>query len=309
VAGLAIGFGLSVLGAGGWDAWLARHGIVPSYRPLGRAVPALEGRRLYLDCRGAGSPTVVLEAGMGADAGSWGSVLPRLAAVTRTCAYSRANRAGSDPRARHTVALAGADLRAALATAGEQPPFVLVGHSLGDVYVRVFAALHRAETAGLVLLDPFAPDRFRHLISLAPPALAEGWQANLDGNIAAVEATESLDWPGSERELEAAGLGDLPVEVVAVPQPFDTDPAIPDHLRAPLAHEWRTGLTSFSTATGLTLATGSSHQVQWDRPDLVVEAVRRVLSPRRPRPPRRRSPSSGSRRGRRPTPRSIPSAS
>ncbi len=275
--GLGIGFLLSVATAGGWDLWLARRGIVAGYAALGTAVPALDGRHLSLDCRGSGSPTVVLEAGMGMDARSWGPVFPRLAATTRTCAYSRANRAGSDPRGRHTVAEAAADLRAALAAAGERAPFVLVGHSLGDVYVRVFAAARSGEVAGLVLLDPFAPDRFRRLVALAPPALAAAWQADLDGDIAAVEATERLDWPASERELAAGALGSLPIEVVAVPQPFDLDPAIPDELRAPLAAAWRGGLSSFSTATTLTLAPGSSHNVQWDRPDLVLEAVARIV--------------------------------
>ena len=103
---------------------------------------------LYLDCRGSGSPTVVLEAGIGSDARSWGSVFPALARETRTCAYSRANRWGSDPRDTHTVAEAVADLRAALAAAGERPPFVLVGHSLGDVYVRVFAGQHPGAVGG-----------------------------------------------------------------------------------------------------------------------------------------------------------------
>ncbi len=275
--GLAIGVVLSVTAAGGWDSWLGQRGITPGYADLGRAVPALDGRRLYLDCRGVGSPTVVLEAGMGADARSWGSVYPRVAATTRTCAYSRANRWGSDPRGTHTVADAVADLRAALAAAGEQPPFVLVGHSLGDVYVRVFAAGHPGDVAGLVLVDPFAPDRFRRLIALAPAGLAARWQANLDGNMAAVAATESLDWAASERQLAQADLGALPVEVVAVPQPFDVDPYVPDNLRGILASTWREGLTSFSRATRLTLAPGSSHVIQRDRPDLVVAAVGRLV--------------------------------
>jgi pimeloyl-ACP methyl ester carboxylesterase len=275
--GLAVGFGLSIAAAGGWDYWLAHHGFVPGYADLGRAVPALDGRRLYLDCRGTGSPTVVLEAGMGMDARAWGAVFPRLATTTRTCAYSRANRWGSDPRGRHSVARATADLRAALAAAGERPPFVVVGHSLGDVYARVFAAGHPGEVAGLVLVDPFAPDRFRALVALSSPDLAARWQANLDGNIAAVEATESLDWPASERELAGAHLGSLPVEVVAVPQPFDVDPFVPDDRRDVLAKAWREGLASFSAATTLTLAPGSSHHVQWDRPELVVDAVRRLV--------------------------------
>jgi pimeloyl-ACP methyl ester carboxylesterase len=278
VAGVALGFSISVVQSGGWEGWLARHGIVPGYADLGRAVPALEGRHLYLDCRGAGSPTVVLEAGMGEDARSWGSVFPRLAGTTRTCAYSRANRWGSDPRGPHTLAEAAADLRAALAAAAERPPYVLVGHSLGEAFVRVFAGRNRADVAGLVLVDGFAPDRFRRLITLAPPDLAARWQANLDANIRSVEAIDRLAWAASEAELEAVDLGDMPVEVVVVPQPFAVDPHIPDGDRARLEAAWREGNATFSARTRVTLAEGAGHFVQWDRPELVVEAAERLVA-------------------------------
>lgn len=278
VAGVALGLSLSVIQSGGWDRWLSARGIVPGYGDLGRPVPALDGRHLYLDCRGTGSPTVVFEAGMGSDARSWGAVFPAVAATTRACAYSRANRWGSAERGSHTVGQAAADLRAALAAAGEPAPFVLVGHSLGDVYVRVFATLHPTEVTGLVLVDPFGPDRFRRLIALASPDLAGAWQANLDANIAAVEATEHLDWPASEAELGAVDLAAMPVEVVIVPQPFDVDPGIPDAERAGLAEEWRAGIAAMSDGVRLTLAPGSSHWVHWDRPELVIAAVERLVA-------------------------------
>jgi pimeloyl-ACP methyl ester carboxylesterase len=277
-AGLAIGFALSIATAGGWDAWLGRHGSVPVYADLGRAVPALDGRRLYLDCRGEGSPTIVLEAGMGMDARSWGAVFPRLAATTRTCTYSRANRWGSDARGSHTLVDAAADLRAALGAAGEQPPFVLVGHSLGDAYVRVFAGAHPGEVAGLALVDPFGPDQFRRLIASAPADVATRWQASLDGNIRAVEATENLAWSASEVELGEVQLGDLPVEVVVVPQPFATDPYIPDGDRARLEDAWYAGMAGVSGRSRVTLVPGSSHMIQWDRPDIVIEAVERLVT-------------------------------
>ena len=275
--GLALGAGLSVLAAGGWEHWLSARGIVTGYGELGTRQPALDGRRLYLDCRGRGSPTVVLEAGMGMDARSWGIVFPDIARSTRTCAYSRANRWGSDSRGEHTLAEAAADLRAALEAAGEPPPYVLVGHSLGDVYARVFAGAHRDEVAGMVLVDPFAPDLFRRLIARAPDALAARWQENVDGNIRAVEAVERLAWRRSEAELATVTLGELPVELVVVPQPFATDAHIPEAARDSLRAAWIAGLESLSNASRITLAAGSGHMIQWDRPALVVAAVLRMI--------------------------------
>jgi pimeloyl-ACP methyl ester carboxylesterase len=277
LAGLLLGAGLSVVTTGGWEQWLSARGFVPGYGDRGAASTALEGRRLYLDCRGSGSPTVVLEAGMGMDARSWGSVFPEVARITRACTYSRANRWGSDPRGEHTLREAVADLRAALDAAGEDGPFVLVAHSLGDVYARVFAGAYPADVAGLVLVDPFAPDLFRGLIARAPPALAARWQANLDGNIQAVEATERLDWTRSESELASVTLGDLPVELVVVPQPFATDRHIPDRDREPLRAAWVAGMEGLSTLSRITTAPGSGHMIQWDRPALVGAAIRRMI--------------------------------
>jgi pimeloyl-ACP methyl ester carboxylesterase len=280
-ASLAVGLLLAgALHATGFTALLRQLAAraVPPYEARGVSVPALEGRRLYLDCRGAGSPTVILESGMGEDAGSWGAVLDDAARITRTCAYDRANRARSDPRERHTLVEAAADLRAALAAAGERPPFVVVGHSLGDTYARVFAARHPADMAGLVLVDGFAPDRFRRLVAAAPPDLAARWQANLDANIRAVEAVERLDWVASERQLAAVVLGDLPVEVVVAHQPFATDRHIPDHLRAPLEALWRAGLADYSSRTRVDVLDGVGHHIQYDRPTAIVAAIERLVA-------------------------------
>jgi len=275
-AGLLLALVLHAAGVSSLLRQLAVRAVAP-YEPRGKTVPALGGRRLYLDCRGTGSPTAVLESGMGEDAGSWGAVLDDAARITRTCAYDRANRARSDLRGRHTLADAAADLRAALAAAGERPPFIVVGHSLGDTYARVFAGQNPADVAGLVLVDGFAPDRFRRLIAAAPPELAARWAANVDANVRAVEATERLDWAASERLLVAVALGDVPVEVVVAHQPFATDPRIPDELREPLEAIWRAGLADYSTRTRVEVLDGVGHHIQYDRPGAIVDAVRRLV--------------------------------
>jgi pimeloyl-ACP methyl ester carboxylesterase len=89
-------------------------------------------------------------------------------------------------------------------------------------------------------------------------------------------ATERLAWERLEAELAAVTLGDLPVETVVVPQPFATDPYIPDADRARLEAAWYGEMAAVSDRATVTLAPGSSHMIQLDRPDLVVAAVERV---------------------------------
>ena len=65
--------------------------------------------------------------------------------------------------------------------------------------------------------------------------------------------------------------------MVIVPQPFSSDPRIPDAERAGLAQEWRDGIDATSGRVRVTLAPGSSHMIQWDRPELVIAAVERLV--------------------------------
>ena len=124
----------------------------------GRLVDA-GGFRLHLHCSGSGTPAVVMEAALGGSSISWSLVQPAVAQRTRACSYDRAGFGWSDagpmPRTAGRVA---DELRALLDRAGVAPPFVLVGHSFGGLVMRIFAARHRAEVAGLVLVDPAHPE-------------------------------------------------------------------------------------------------------------------------------------------------------
>jgi pimeloyl-ACP methyl ester carboxylesterase len=121
--------------------------------PPGRLVDA-GGHRLHLNCTGKGRPTVVIETGLGDISSDWVLVQQRVATFTRVCTYDRAGYAWSDagplPR---TFDQINYELRKALANAGEQGPYVLVGHSYGGGPVRQFAIAHRAEVAGVVFVD------------------------------------------------------------------------------------------------------------------------------------------------------------
>jgi pimeloyl-ACP methyl ester carboxylesterase len=117
---------------------------------------------------GHGTSTVVFEAGLGDTLDVWGKVQPLIAAgCTRTIAYTRAGYPGSDvadgPRDAQTIV---AELRSELKRRGIQPPYVLVGHSLGGLYMQYFARHYPDEVEGLLLVDsthwnqqmPLGPD-------------------------------------------------------------------------------------------------------------------------------------------------------
>jgi pimeloyl-ACP methyl ester carboxylesterase len=113
------------------------------------------GRRLHLYCLGAGSPTVILEAGGGAFALDWALVQPEIASTTRVCSYDRARYGWSDPSPQaETPESVAKDLHALLEAAHERPPFVLVGHSMGGIYVRIYERRFPSEVVGMVLDDP-----------------------------------------------------------------------------------------------------------------------------------------------------------
>ena len=119
------------------------------------------GYRLHLNCTGSGSPTVVLESGLGETSPWWSWITPAVARTTRVCSYDRAGQGWSDdaPRPQDGLQVA-TDLHTLLARAGERGPYVLVGHSTGGTYAMTYAARYPSQVAGMVLLDSASPDQF-----------------------------------------------------------------------------------------------------------------------------------------------------
>ena len=116
------------------------------------------GHKLFIACSGTGSPTVVLEGGLGQGSAYFARIAPEVASTTRVCAYDRAGRGRSEPASEPQDGMAIArDLHALLAASGNPGPYILGGHSAGGVYVRFFAAAYPDEVAGVVLLDAMSP--------------------------------------------------------------------------------------------------------------------------------------------------------
>ena len=119
------------------------------------------GYQLHLNWLGSGGATVILESALPAGSSVWGWVQAGLADRTRVCAYDRAGEGWSDlgPEPRDATRVA-RELHVLLTNAGVRGPFVLVGHSFGGLYTRVFASLYPDEVVGMVLIDASHPDQW-----------------------------------------------------------------------------------------------------------------------------------------------------
>jgi pimeloyl-ACP methyl ester carboxylesterase len=241
------------------------------------------GHRLHFNCMGrrrAGQPLVVLEAGNMSSSQVWFKVGPRVAEFARVCAYDRAGRGGSEEAkgAPHAGEEIVRDLRTLLTKAGERGPYVVVGHSLGGVLARIYASRHPREVAGLVLVDSAHEEQDARTEALIP----EEVKAQFTKEERTIQSDEKLDFDRLFRQARAPRwTADIPLEVLTAGR-FDA--GVADPRVAPLAPrfeelrlELQRELVTRSPRGRQTIARQSGHAIHWDEPELVVEAIRRVV--------------------------------
>jgi pimeloyl-ACP methyl ester carboxylesterase len=263
------------------------------------------GRRLYLACKGSGTPTVILEAGAGNNGDIWSMVEPEAAAkisvfdgvaeFTRVCAYHRPGTVAGSQRSRSDPApmprSAGdvvADLRALLDAAGVRPPYVLVGHSFGGLVVRLFASTVPDEVVGLVLVDAAQEEFWTKLKALVTPEQWEGMITGTPPELADYHDFEKLDVDASAVEMRRAAaarpLRPLPLIVLSRGLPMELSPDMSAKLPANFSAEqeriWRNcqdELVALVPGAEHVVATKSEHYIQTTEPNLVIAAVRQVV--------------------------------
>jgi pimeloyl-ACP methyl ester carboxylesterase len=302
----------TLLVGAGFEEW-SRHAARRRFPPQGKMVD-VAGAASHLYCTGQGAPTVLLEGGLDPEGTQgWSLVQPQVAEVTRVCSYDRGGIMWSAARdgARDAKTLA-SELRALLAQAGESAPFVVVGHSLGGLIMRVFTATGPPdEVEGVVLVDSSHPEQFerntRRPVEDPPLTLIRAMarfgvlRLMMDGSEAGPLPAEAQQRvlafaPQSEWEClgevealratmtqarEAGSLGQRPLVVL---QAADKT--------ADIAWIWPTlqkELAALSTNSDLRVIPGSEHYIQQERPDAVVEAVRDVVVAVRGRAPVRQA--------------------
>ena len=262
---------------------------------------------LHIDCRGYGSPVVVLESGLGGFSTEWQHVQERLSDSTRVCAYDRAGYGWSDdgplPR---TATRNMRELRALLTAAGEQPPFLLVGQSYGGFVVRLFAEQYASEVSGVVLIDASSPEQFTQMPKQALPnlfinarrsgvptvtmprpiaGLAESQQVTVMQLMMLPKArrayhSEMRHFQQSAKRVALQKNGALEMPLIVVSR---TRQQI-DRLSADAHAEriWQLlqrRMTDLSPRADHWLAAGAGHLIHVDRPDLVALAIRQAAQP------------------------------
>ena len=276
------------------------------YPPPGQMI-SVSGHRLHLFCRGKGSPTVVIEPGLGVDWVAWAPVVEDLVTSVEVCVYDRAGYGWSDagPMPR-TAGQSAEELHQLLSS--RSGPIVLVGHSFGGYIARVYAARFASTVQGIVLVDPSERDPAEvptpapaprprpwsvgRVIDLLPPLGWERVKRLYHGESALSERRRKLPVGFRHRIVVASSLDQLAAEqserdsslpsqeqVRAAPIPRHMPLVVITPTSASETHrELHRKIAQASDQGSQVMADNSGHMVHIDRPDLIISAVRGVLS-------------------------------
>ena len=287
------------------------------------------GRRMNIYCLGEGSPTVILDSGMGDSTVSWALVQPMIASKTRVCAYDRAGLGFSDGSMRASTASHSADdLHALLKAAHIAPPYVLVGHSAAGMYVRVFADHYRDEVVGIVSVEGSHEDQSVRGWAIGAPGQKDKWDEFLRAQSACVDGarhglvrgtpeykkcvgdpdsrfSQSINdaqavykatarWQAavaSERQAifyqsadetraTRRSFGDMPIIVLThSPYPKSKDESQEERDRRTLLWEsLHLDVASMSTRGINEIVPNSTHYIQLEHPQIVVDAVNQAVA-------------------------------
>lgn len=330
VLGAAILF-LVVIAVGAIYQAVASARDEKTYKPADQMVD-VDGIQMRLDCRGSGSPTVVLEAGAQSWSTHWALVQDEVAKFTRICSYDRAGHGWSEPvdeelNPQHAAEM----LHALLEKGGEKPPYLIVGHSFGGVIIRAFTAQYPDEVVGMVFVDSSHDDQSQRIpqeitespeaaqarkmlpitmriyqiierigliraFKLYNPAIVDLQFAEKDKALLLAEMYRTGYFVAIKRELdmmnayesqprELKSLGDLPLIVLTRKVTAqDMIEQIPSSLQtmelaqqlADIVNGMQEELAALSTRGELIIVEDTGHNIQFDKPQAVIDAIREV---------------------------------
>jgi len=301
----------------------------PVYTKPQQLVDVGHGRRMNIYCLGSGSPTVILDAGMGDSTISWALVQPTIANKTRVCSYDRAGLGFSDgPDRPSTADNIADDLHTLLKAARIAPPYVLVGHSAAGMYIRVYADRHPNEVVGLVSVEGSHEDQWVRGWAIGAPGQQAKWDAFLKEygrcvdeakrglvpgtpaykkcvgdpdprfspaiNAAQARYAATVRWQAtiaSERESVAYAstdqtratrkhYGNMPI-IVLTHSPYPKAKDETQEIRNQRTLSWESlhlEVAAMSTRGVNEIVPNSGHYIQYDHPQVVIDAVNQVVA-------------------------------
>lgn len=259
---------------------------------------------LHINCTGSGQPVVVFDAGLGGTSYDWVKVQPQVAQFTTACSYDRAGYGWSDsgPRPR-TAGRAAEELKRLLVYASVRPPYLLVGHSLGGLNMRMFAHHNRAEVAGMVLVDATHERQFERLEAgvgarrIAPRrrafVIANQWEVPdgmppelrplVQSLVLTPRAVRSLyhelyAMRRSAKEVRAANVRFPNVPVQVIIRAYDANADSKRRKRDRIWRQLQQELADTTPGGRLVIAPAAGHHVHLDSPQVIVDALRAMVA-------------------------------
>jgi len=231
------------------------------------------GHSLNLLVGGQGSPAVVFEGGFGVGIASWSTVQKEVATFARTVSYDRAgigqSELGPKPRSAKQIAT---ELHTALEKAGVKPPYVLVGHSFGGIYGRVFAEMYPKEVVGMVLLDP-SQESFNDWLKKNQPARLKDAQAQIAKAPEGVRAEDVA----TDASYEEARAAKLPPGILVTLLSSTEDETMPADARRLWIEKHKEWIATVPGAKHIVVEK-TGHFIQAQQPKLVIDTIRQMLS-------------------------------
>ncbi len=239
--------------------------------PAAQRISSSETSHSYV-LNGSGAPVVILEAGLGGGKEAWAPVYDQLSQISRVFAYDRAGYGTSHSRNwSRDGATAVRELRSTLRALRLEPPYVLVGHSLGGTYMELYARTYPDEVAGVVLVDSRHADFTRQCLaanakSCEPPLIA----------LALMPDTPRKEMTKGDRTMQqvirAGPFPDVPLAVLTSGKQALTGTAFGNAWL-----ETQESLAAMSSKSVHEICGNCGHFIQRDNPDLVVDAVRNIV--------------------------------
>jgi pimeloyl-ACP methyl ester carboxylesterase len=283
--------------------------------PAPGEIVSVSGHDMQIYCTGkaSGGPTVVMDSGLGGGLLDWQTVQPKVATFARVCSYDRSgigwSESGPGPRTSQRIVR---ELHSLLSDAGEEGPYVLVGHSFGGANVQLYASEYPEEVAGMVLVDSAldtrvldkdlrkavagiqpSPLTIKATAPLGIPRLLASQEGSLPKRLAqertaiyngtrhlyaVADETATVQRSVAQATDAAPSLGEKPLVVLSAgARQFPGLPNKQAKRTDEQANEFEAGLINLSENSELVVAKNSEHYIQFDRPELVVDSIRRVV--------------------------------